>query len=66
MDVRNFDLSLVKGFRFGEAAGLQFRAEFFNLFNHANFGLPNHVSVARPGAGNGPGGRITDTVRKFR
>jgi hypothetical protein len=31
--------------------GLNFRAEFFNLFNHAQFGLPiNDISVS-PGFG---------------
>lgn len=37
----NTDLSLVKNFAFPyrEGLGLQFRAEFFNLFNHPNFYL---------------------------
>jgi carboxypeptidase family protein len=37
----NTDFSLIKGFRLPwENMGLQFRAEFFNLFNHAQFALP--------------------------
>jgi outer membrane receptor protein involved in Fe transport len=42
-NVYNFDLGLFKNFpivALGEQARLQFRAEFFNLFNHANFGAP--------------------------
>jgi hypothetical protein len=30
----------MKQWRFNEGARLQFRAEFFNLFNHPNFDLP--------------------------
>jgi hypothetical protein len=37
---RNFDFSLAKNFHFGEVRRLQFRAEFFNLFNHPNFANP--------------------------
>jgi len=40
----NFDFSVFKSFRtskLGEAGEVQFRAEFFNLFNHPQFGLPN-------------------------
>ena len=42
----NTDFSLIKQFRLPwEGLGLSFRAEFFNLFNHAQFALP--VSVYR-------------------
>ncbi len=37
---RNFDFSLGKNFHFGEVMRLQFRAEFFNIFNHPNFANP--------------------------
>lgn len=37
----NTDFSVIKQFRLPwENLGLNFRAEFFNLFNHAQFGLP--------------------------
>ncbi|MGO9402327.1 MAG: carboxypeptidase regulatory-like domain-containing protein [Terriglobales bacterium] len=35
----NTDFSVFKNFRMGERYALKFRAEFFNLFNHAQFGL---------------------------
>ena len=38
---QNWDVSLLKNFNFTERKYLQFRAEFFDLFNHPNFGLPN-------------------------
>jgi hypothetical protein len=37
---RHFDFSLFKNFRVTEGTNLQFRAEFFNLFNQASFGNP--------------------------
>jgi hypothetical protein len=37
----NLDLSLIKTTRIGETSELQLRAEFFNVLNHPNFGLPN-------------------------
>jgi hypothetical protein len=37
---RNFDFSVAKNFHFGETKRLQFRAEFFNIFNHPNFANP--------------------------
>ena len=41
-DFVNTDFSVIKQFALPrEGMGLNFRAEFFNLFNHAQFGLPN-------------------------
>jgi len=37
---RNFDLSVAKNWRFGERLHVQFRAEFFNIFNHPNLANP--------------------------
>lgn len=36
----NTDFSVIKHFPIRETLGVDFRAEFFNLFNHAQFGLP--------------------------
>lgn len=38
--LQNVDLSVVKNWKFRERLGVQFRAEFFNLFNHPNFANP--------------------------
>jgi len=37
----NFDGSLIKTTKITEKQTLQFRAEFFNFLNHANFHLPD-------------------------
>ncbi len=37
----NSDMSLFKNFNFTESRYLQFRAEFFNVFNNVEFGNPN-------------------------
>jgi hypothetical protein len=39
--LKNFDFISYKDFLFTERFRLQFRAEFFNVFNHTNFGLPD-------------------------
>ena len=36
----NVDFSVIKRFRIDEARNIEFRAEFFNLFNHVNFANP--------------------------
>jgi hypothetical protein len=36
-----FDFTMMKRTRIGENKVLEFRSEFFNIFNHANFGNPN-------------------------
>jgi hypothetical protein len=48
--IANVDLSLLKRFALTENLGLQFRAECFNVANHANFGLPDN-DVASPNFG---------------
>jgi hypothetical protein len=53
--LRNADVALIKDTPVGkrgsaELATLQFRAEFFNLFNFVNFGLPANI-VTGPGFG---------------
>lgn len=46
--VHNWDFGIEKYFQlpFTEASRLQVRGEFFNAFNHAQFGLPNSSVVA--------------------
>jgi hypothetical protein len=41
--IANFDFSVFKNFHLGEKNQLQFRAEFFNLFNTPQFDPPNTV-----------------------
>jgi hypothetical protein len=40
--IENVDLSVNKNFRFGEWQKLEFRSEFFNVFNRTQFGIPVH------------------------
>jgi Carboxypeptidase regulatory-like domain/TonB dependent receptor len=64
-DLVNFDFSIYKTFQLGERFGLTFRSEFFNIFNHPNFGLPNFGSGGgSSGAGfvNVPGGAAITTT----
>ncbi|HTQ61166.1 MAG TPA: carboxypeptidase regulatory-like domain-containing protein [Candidatus Solibacter sp.] len=51
-DFVNTDFSVIKQFKLPwENMGLNFRAEFFNLFNHAQFGLPVNDTNAPGGFG---------------
>ena len=52
------DASAVKNFRFHESHLLQFRAEFFNFFNHVNLGAPG-LNIRDPNTF----GRVTSTVQ---
>jgi hypothetical protein len=56
----NVDFSIFKDFQFSEAKLLQFRAEFFNLFNTPQFGDANFL-VDTPAAGS-----ISSTVHSSR
>ncbi|MGH9880735.1 MAG: TonB-dependent receptor domain-containing protein, partial [Pyrinomonadaceae bacterium] len=51
----NTDFSVIKNTKLGEGIRLQFRAEFFDLFNHANFGQPGNL------VGSAGFGRIINT-----
>jgi len=51
----NTDFSIIKNTKIGEGMRLQFRAEFFDIFNHANFGQPGNL------VGNAAFGRIINT-----
>ena len=52
---RNLDFSIAKNWHFGERLRAQFRAEFFNIFNHPNFANPyggqNGFGLNDPSAG---------------
>jgi hypothetical protein len=41
---KNINFSLVKNTAIKESFTVQFRTEFFNLFNHPNFGLPDNFA----------------------
>jgi hypothetical protein len=60
----NFDLSILKTTRIHERHTIQFRAEFFNAFNHAQFTNPNYgqgAIYALPNFAAGNFGQITST-----
>ncbi len=46
--INNWDMALLKDTAITERVGLQFRAEFFNLFNHAQFLTPNGITSFDP------------------
>ena len=66
------DLSLIKQIPFGltESTNLEFRAEFFNIFNRANFDDPNtgvfRSSSGRVGGTFGKSEATTDTSRQIQ
>jgi hypothetical protein len=62
----NFDTSFRKAFNFSERAHLQFRAEFFNVLNHPNFGTMSTTVFTSTGARNNSAGAITTTSTNSR
>jgi hypothetical protein len=63
-----FDLGLFKNTMIGERVRLQFRAEAFNLFNHANFAIPDNFTIFENANATVPGsfGRINRTTTTSR
>jgi hypothetical protein len=73
----NWDLALMKSTPLTERTNLQFRAEFYNVFNHTNLQVPNEIVYTNgPAQGTasaqttavalGPGGVITSTADSSR
>jgi hypothetical protein len=69
----NTDFSIIKDTRISkisEAFDVQFRAEFFNIFNHANFSLPTATVFTQTSSGGAvpatTAGQITSTVGTSR
>jgi hypothetical protein len=46
--INNFDMSLLKDVRLAEQSRLEFRFEFFNVFNHAQFNNPSGNITSGP------------------
>jgi hypothetical protein len=64
--VATVDLSLTKITTLTERLKMDFRAEFFNLLNRANFGLPNAQVFGTNEQPAGTAGRITSTTTTSR
>jgi len=66
----NLDYAVLKETTIKEQVRLQFRAEFFNVLNHANFALPVATAFAQaPNGGGNPNptfGKITATTTSSR
>ncbi|HEX3880458.1 MAG TPA: carboxypeptidase regulatory-like domain-containing protein, partial [Bryobacteraceae bacterium] len=60
-----WDFSLFKEMPFGESRRMQFRAEFFNILNHANFNTPNAITFTPTGV-SPTAGVITSTATTSR
>jgi TonB dependent receptor len=60
------DFSTFKNFSFKERYKVQFRAEFFNIFNHPNFAAPNFLNDANNSIGTSNAGVIGSTSTASR
>ena len=62
----NVDFSIIRRFRLDKARNVEFRAEFFNLFNHVNFANPISNLNAVPSTSiNSNTGQITGDAGDF-
>jgi Carboxypeptidase regulatory-like domain len=59
---QNWDFSLIKNFKIMERQELRFTADFFNIWNHTNFGNPSINDVETIASSPSPFGRIFSTV----
>ena len=73
----SLDFTLTKRFQLGEAKDLTFRAEFFNMLNRTNLGVPDNepldpdaaddgISRALPNSGRIPADETTTTARQIQ
>jgi hypothetical protein len=60
------DFSLVKSFPLRENTNLQFRSEFFNILNRANFRNPSSSAFDGQARASNTAGRITSTATTAR
>jgi hypothetical protein len=60
------DFAVEKNFKITERFNTTFRAEAFNILNHANLGLPDTTALAASGAANPAAGSITYTETSSR
>ncbi|HEX4489516.1 MAG TPA: TonB-dependent receptor, partial [Terriglobales bacterium] len=60
---QNWDFSLIKHFKLTESQDIRFTADFFNLWNHANFANPavTDIESYNPSDPNNPFGKIVNT-----
>jgi hypothetical protein len=59
------DLTLRRRFRLTERISLQARGDFFNIFNHPNFGNPENYLYSSPGMANPLFGQSTSTLASY-
>jgi hypothetical protein len=64
--VADVDFSLEKGFKVQEKTTVTFKAEMFNIMNHANFGLPYNQPLNSDGTASPTTGLITYTTTSSR
>jgi Carboxypeptidase regulatory-like domain len=50
----NFDFAIAKNFKISERLNLRYDAQFFNIFNHPNFDIPNNDVAFNPFFSNPP------------